>query len=86
MTCGLAALGITAATWIGALRDHSNAEGALAAPEGPSWHSGESANAKTITINVTTFGRLCSVIGGATTREDASWRNGRAHGRVAAAR
>ena len=68
VTCGLAALGIAAATWIGALRGHSNAEGALAAPEATSLRSGESASANTITINVTTFGSLRSVIGGAATR------------------
>jgi molybdopterin converting factor small subunit len=68
VTCGLAALGIAAATWIGALRGHSNAEGAVAAPEATSLRSGESANTKTITINVTTFGSLRSVIGGAATR------------------
>ena len=66
--CGLAALGIAGATWFGLLRGHANAECAASAPENTSWLSGESANAKTITINVTTFGSLCSVIGGATTR------------------
>jgi molybdopterin converting factor small subunit len=67
-TCGLAALGIAAGAWIGALRGQGNAEGALAAPGGTSLRSGEGANGKTITINVTTFGSLRSVIGGAATR------------------
>jgi molybdopterin converting factor small subunit len=68
VTCGLAALGIAAGAWIGVLRGHGNAEGAFAAPGGTSWLSGESASANTITINVTTFGSLRSVIGGAATR------------------
>lgn len=68
VTCGLAAFGIAAAAWIGALRGHGNAEGALAAPGATSLRSGESASANTITINVTTFGSLRSVIGGAATR------------------
>jgi molybdopterin converting factor small subunit len=68
VTCGLAALGIAAGAWIGALRDHGNAEGAPAAPGATSLRSGESASANTITINVTTFGSLRSVIGGAATR------------------
>jgi molybdopterin converting factor small subunit len=67
VTCGLAALGITAGAWIGALRGHGTAEGAFAAPGGASLGSGGLASAKTITINVTTFGSLRSVIGGAAT-------------------
>ncbi len=68
VTCGLAAVGIAAATWIGALRSHGNAEGALAATDGTSLGAGGLASANTITINVTTFGSLRSVIGGAATR------------------
>jgi molybdopterin converting factor small subunit len=68
VTCGLAALGIGVGAWIGALRGHGNSEDALAAPGATSLRSGESASANTITINVTTFGSLRSVIGGAATR------------------
>ncbi len=67
VTCGLAALGIAAGAWIGVLRGHGNAEGALAASSGASLNSGGLASANTITINVTTFGSLRSVIGGAAT-------------------
>jgi molybdopterin converting factor small subunit len=67
-TCGLAALGIAAAAWIGALRGQGNAEGALAATDGTSLGAGGLASATAITINVTTFGSLRSVIGGAATR------------------
>jgi molybdopterin converting factor small subunit len=68
VTCGLAALGMAAGAWIGLLRGQGNAEGAVATPGGTSWPSGVSANAKMIAINVTTFGSLRSVIGGAATR------------------
>jgi molybdopterin converting factor small subunit len=68
VTCGLAALGIAAVAWIGALRGDGNAEGALAAAGGASLGAGGLASANTITINVTTFGSLRSVIGGAATR------------------
>jgi molybdopterin converting factor small subunit len=68
VTCGLAALGIAAGAWISGLRGHGNADGALADPGGASLGTAELASAKTITINVTTFGSLRSVIGDAATR------------------
>jgi molybdopterin converting factor small subunit len=68
VTCGLAALGIAAGAWIGVLRGHGNVGDALAAPGGASLGAGGLASANTITINVTTFGSLRSVIGGAATR------------------
>jgi molybdopterin converting factor small subunit len=68
VTCGLAAVGIAAGAWIGVLCGHGNAEGALAASGGASLGAGGLASANTITINVTTFGSLRSVIGGAATR------------------
>jgi molybdopterin converting factor small subunit len=50
---------------VGALRGHENAGGALAATGNSSLR--DAAGGKTITINVTTFGSLRSIIGGETT-------------------
>ena len=67
VTCGLAAVGIAAGAWIGALGSPGNAAGTAAGSGQSSW-PGDPAGGRTITVNVTTFGSLRSVIGGYATR------------------